>query len=275
VEEFLAEFRKAMKFFGITTYSPGGLFQVCFGGVHVRLAADARPKPAGGFLSLVRRLAPPMAAAVAALFCLHFAAPAAAEWRDADPRRIGRAARSGAEAHETGHASWYGTPGDGFAYRTTACGETMDPDAWTCAHKSLPFGTIVLVENLLNGRTAVLRVNDRGPYVRGRVVDLSRRAAAEIGILGRGVVPVRVRLVDGILKRHVTQAVRPAAPFPAAARAAREYGPAPRRRLAETRPRGGADLRAAPPATEGGGGAGGAGRRPGSRRLDPYINREA
>jgi rare lipoprotein A len=208
-----------------------------------------------------------MAVAVAALFCLHFSAPAYGfGLRAAGPRGPAAWQAGAEEAHESGRASWYGTPEDGFAYRTTACGETMDPDAWTCAHRSLPFGTIVLVENLLNGRTAMLRVNDRGPYVGGRIIDLSRRGADELGILRLGVVPVRIRPVGGVLKGHVTRAARawrgspPGAPFAAGGASARGLWPAPARRPPEVRPRAAADFRRAPSAPrDGGARAGGPG----------------
>ncbi len=92
---------------------------------------------------------------------------------------------------EEGVASWYGP---GFHGRATSCGERYDQDELTCAHKLLPMQTMVLVTNLDNGRTAVLRVNDRGPFVRGRIVDLSRAAAKRLGVYGRGTAKVRVEV---------------------------------------------------------------------------------
>lgn len=91
---------------------------------------------------------------------------------------------------EVGMASWYG---DRFHGRPTATGETFDMNALTAAHKTLPLPGLVEVTNLENGRTAVLRVNDRGPFVDGRIIDLSRGAARELGLLERGVGRVRVR----------------------------------------------------------------------------------
>jgi rare lipoprotein A len=90
---------------------------------------------------------------------------------------------------QTGDASWYGVP---FHGRTTSNGETYDMHAHTAAHKTLPFGTYVSVKNLQNGRSTVVRINDRGPFVRGRVIDLSYAAGREIGLVGPGVAPVRV-----------------------------------------------------------------------------------
>lgn len=90
---------------------------------------------------------------------------------------------------QTGTASWYGHKHDGHR---TANGEIFNSRALTAAHRSLPFGTVVRVTNLVNGRTIKVRINDRGPYVRSRIIDLSTRAARDLGILERGVVPVKV-----------------------------------------------------------------------------------
>jgi rare lipoprotein A len=97
---------------------------------------------------------------------------------------------------ERGRASWYGGNGDGFAGGTTASGETYDPTELTCAHRTLPFGTLVEVENLANGRRRVLRVNDRGPFVRGRILDVSFQAAEDLGMTRPGVSRVCLRTVD-------------------------------------------------------------------------------
>jgi rare lipoprotein A len=97
---------------------------------------------------------------------------------------------------ERGQASWYGGDGDGFAGGVTANGEIYDPSALTCAHRTLPFGTMVEVENLATGRRTVLRVNDRGPFIRGRILDMSQQGAKDLGILRHGVVNVRLRTVD-------------------------------------------------------------------------------
>ncbi len=91
---------------------------------------------------------------------------------------------------EEGIASWYGRP---FHGRRTASGEVYDMEAMTAAHPSLPFGTVVQVHNLENGLWTTVRINDRGPFVDGRIVDLSRRAAREIDMVGSGI--ARVRLV--------------------------------------------------------------------------------
>jgi len=97
---------------------------------------------------------------------------------------------------ERGQASWYGGDGDGFAGEVTANGETYDPSALTCAHRTLPFGTVLEVENLANGKRTILRVNDRGPFIRGRILDMSKRAALDLGLMHHGVANVRLRTVD-------------------------------------------------------------------------------
>ena len=91
-----------------------------------------------------------------------------------------------AYAEQVGHASWYALSS------RTASGEIMNPSEMTAAHRSLPFGTKVLVENLNNGRSVVVRINDRGPFVKGRIIDVSKAAASSLGMLGSGTVRVRV-----------------------------------------------------------------------------------
>ncbi|PZN56680.1 MAG: septal ring lytic transglycosylase RlpA family lipoprotein [Proteobacteria bacterium] len=87
-------------------------------------------------------------------------------------------------AAQCGRASWYAL------HSRTASGERMNPSDLTAAHRSLPFGTRIKVTNRRNGKSVVVRVNDRGPFVRGRVVDLSRGAAKKIGMISSGHVPV-------------------------------------------------------------------------------------
>jgi rare lipoprotein A len=94
---------------------------------------------------------------------------------------------------EDGLASWYGGK---FQGRRTASGEIFDTRQLTAAHKSLPFGTRVLVTNLQNGKSVTVRINDRGPFVAGRIIDLSLAAASVIGLTGKGVVPVRLEVLE-------------------------------------------------------------------------------
>ncbi len=91
---------------------------------------------------------------------------------------------------ETGKASYYA---DKFAGRKTANGETFRQSKKTAAHKTLPFGTMVSVKNLSNGRTVKVRINDRGPFVRGRTIDLSKKAAKKIKMIDAGVANVELR----------------------------------------------------------------------------------
>lgn len=97
-----------------------------------------------------------------------------------------------AKADQLGHASWYSLPAN-----KTANGERMNPDELTAAHRSLPFGTRVVVENLSNGRSVVVRINDRGPFIGGRIIDLSKAAAASIGMIATGTAKVRVTTAAG------------------------------------------------------------------------------
>ncbi len=104
-------------------------------------------------------------------------------------------------APETGVASWYGHPYHG---RQSASGEIYDMEQMTAAHRTLPFGTRVHVEDLDNGMSTEVRINDRGPFVDNRVIDLSHAAAQAIGMIGPGTAHVRLTIVG-----------RPAAPEPA------------------------------------------------------------
>ena len=92
----------------------------------------------------------------------------------------------------SGQASWYGRPHHG---RLTSSGETYDMNKLTAAHRTLPLGTRVLVTNLDNGRTVEVRINDRGPFRRTRVLDLSYAAARQLGMVGGGVIPVTLQIV--------------------------------------------------------------------------------
>lgn len=94
-----------------------------------------------------------------------------------------------------GTASWYGGDGDGFHGRTTANGETFDSNALTAAHPFLPFHTRVLVTHLGSGRQVEVRINDRGPFTGGRIIDLSRAAAEVIGMRYSGTATVRVEIL--------------------------------------------------------------------------------
>jgi rare lipoprotein A len=96
-------------------------------------------------------------------------------------------------AEATGKASWYGKAHHG---QPTASGEIYDMHALTAAHRSLPLGTRVLVTNVQNGRSVEVRINDRGPFVRGRILDLSYAAALELGALADGAFRVKLRVLE-------------------------------------------------------------------------------
>ena len=109
---------------------------------------------------------------------------------------------------EEGVASWYGGR-DGFEGKPTASGEIYDSSLLTAAHRELPLGSIVDVTNLDNSKTVRVRINDRGPFVAGRIIDLSRAAAGSIGLLGPGVGPVRLSVVTaGVVQEIVSPSGR-------------------------------------------------------------------
>ncbi|TDV60768.1 septal ring lytic transglycosylase RlpA family protein [Pseudomonas sp. LP_7_YM] len=93
----------------------------------------------------------------------------------------------------TGTASYYGSRHQG---KRTASGERLDQNSLTAAHRQLPFGTRVQVTNLDNDRKVIVRINDRGPHVRGRLIDVSRAAAEQLGMLRSGTAQVRVQALD-------------------------------------------------------------------------------
>jgi rare lipoprotein A len=95
--------------------------------------------------------------------------------------------------YQVGRASWYGKY---FQGRETASGESYDMNGMTCAHRTLPLGTLLRVTNLRNHKTVVVRVNDRGPFPENRVVDLSYAAASFLGFSSRGLAPVRLEVLE-------------------------------------------------------------------------------
>ncbi len=97
---------------------------------------------------------------------------------------------------EQGKASFYAKR---LAGRKTASGERLHNDSLTCAHRSYPFGTLLKVMNPANGRSVIVRVTDRGPFVRGRIIDLSWRAAKELDIISKGVAMVIVQKASSII----------------------------------------------------------------------------
>ncbi|SEF29623.1 septal ring lytic transglycosylase RlpA family protein [Variovorax sp. NFACC27] len=142
------------------------------------------------------------------------------------------------EIFERGGASWYGIQ---FHQRKTASGERFDMTAMTAAHKTLPFNTRVCVRSLVNGSEVLVRINDRGPYAAGRVIDLSRAAADRIGLTGLGIKQVALTVIDrdgmrcGGLQVEASDAAAPAASSEPQQQRART--PAPARRKAAVPPR--------------------------------------
>jgi len=94
--------------------------------------------------------------------------------------------------YEVGIASWYGP---GFHGNRTANGEIYDMYAMTAAHKTLPFGTIVKVVDLDTGKSVIVRINDRGPFIEGRIIDLSYAAAQKLGMVEKGLAKVGLKIV--------------------------------------------------------------------------------
>ncbi len=119
------------------------------------------------------------------------ASPGRRSWGPLPPAAYAQGAPIDAPAYQRGRASYYS---DRLAGRSTAAGERYDPGALTAAHRTLPLGTVVDVSRE-DGRHVTVRINDRGPYGHGRIIDLSRRAAAEIGMLRVGVADVVLRVL--------------------------------------------------------------------------------
>ena len=101
-----------------------------------------------------------------------------------------------AQKQQRGKASFYSKKLFG---RMTASGERLHPDSLTCAHRSYPFGTKLMVYNPANGRSVIVKVTDRGPFVRGRIIDLSWRAAKELDIISKGVAMVIVQKANSFI----------------------------------------------------------------------------
>jgi len=110
------------------------------------------------------------------------------------PKRTRPADNAAPTYTEEGNASWYGVP---FHGRKASNGEIYDMNKLTAAHRTLPFDSMVRVTNLNNGKTTMVRITDRGPFVDNRIIDLSKAAAQEIESIGPGIVPVRIEVLSG------------------------------------------------------------------------------
>lgn len=97
------------------------------------------------------------------------------------------------QVRQYGNASWYGRS---FQGKRTASGESFNMHEFTGAHRNLPFGTMVRVKNLRNGKEVLVRVNDRGPFIKSRIIDVSRAAATALGIVSRGTARVSIEVIS-------------------------------------------------------------------------------
>ena len=125
--------------------------------------------------------------------------------RRPSPSRAASAAHH-PQPDQIGRASWYGP---GFHGRRTASGERYDQNGLTAAHRTLPLGSEVHVTNVTNGKSVRVRSNDRGPFVRGRVIDLSQGAAKQLGIIRRGTERVRVHVLRRNQRKNMQASVAP------------------------------------------------------------------
>ena len=199
-------------------FHPTNWSQACVSWIHeIQIAFDP-PVPVepgrGGFLRLMRWSTPRVATLVILSFTLHCTRPPVYLSSSNTTTRNGVSPHDAQAYVEEGTASWYGGNDDGFAGRPTASGEIFDPEQYTCAHRTLPLGSFVEVENLDNHKRTVLRVNDRGPFIKGRILDLSKRGAQELGFHGQGTSRIRLRSVDAMgLPTTLDQTVNQADPF--------------------------------------------------------------
>nr|WP_319387575.1 septal ring lytic transglycosylase RlpA family protein [uncultured Roseibium sp.] len=112
---------------------------------------------------------------------------------------IPAATQANSSFQQCGKASWYKLGG------TTASGERANPQGLTAAHRTLPFGTLVDVTNLSNGKTVTVRINDRGPFAKGRVIDVTLAAARQLGFVNKGITKVHVTNADTPRSANHTQ----------------------------------------------------------------------
>jgi rare lipoprotein A len=189
-------------------------------------------RPAAGLLPVVTpaALAAPAAPAAApaspeAAGTPADAAPAYLLWPSRDLPRAALLAGEAAREFQRGGASWYGP---GFHGRRTASGERYDMNAMTAAHRTLPFGSMVRVHSLVNGRDVDVRITDRGPYSGKRIIDVSRAAAAELGMLGLGFKEVVLLVPESNAAVAVSPSLLPGSQ--ARPRRSARRGPGPRAR---------------------------------------------
>ena len=171
------------------------MFNVWIDDIQVQFRPVTRGVIDGGILRRIRSATRISAALVILFFSLHCTKPVATA--DKPHKSAGGTAEGADQGYtEAGEASWYGNEIDGFRGKFTASGEIMDAARLTCAHRTLPLGTYLEVKNLENGKRAILRINDRGPFVHGRIVDVSQQAAKDLGFLEQGKANVSIRAVE-------------------------------------------------------------------------------
>ena len=150
----------------------------------------------GLFYCPVRRIVKvATASATLAFTCAAPSRAASYPWALTDQLPVYRRARplaDGVHQEIKGVASWYGAE---FAGKKTASGEVFNPEKLTAASRDLPIGSLVLVTNLHNGRSVHVKINDCGPYVDGRDIDLSRKAARQLSIVRKGIAPVNIKVL--------------------------------------------------------------------------------
>jgi len=186
----------------LSSFHPTNWSKACASWIHeIQIAFDP-PTPVvpgkGGFLRLMRWSTPRVSAALILSFTLHCTRPPSSLPAPTAGPREGHRVTGTQPYVEEGSASWYGGNGDGFSGRPTASGELFDPEQYTCAHRTLPLGSFIEVENLENRKRAVFRVNDRGPFIKERILDLSKRGAEDLGFIGKGTSRIRLRSVDAM-----------------------------------------------------------------------------
>lgn len=185
-----------MEFNPLSTQNWNRMFNVWIEDIQVQFQPVVRiTLNGGGVLRRVRSVTRVSAALLTLFFSLHCTKPPVQIAHPGGEEK-GLAGEAGSAFTETGDASWYGGHADGLAGKSTANGEVMDPAKLTCAHRTLPLDSYIQVENLENGRRATLRINDRGPFIRGRILDVSRQAAVDLGFLEKGLTRVRIRSVQ-------------------------------------------------------------------------------
>jgi rare lipoprotein A (peptidoglycan hydrolase) len=171
------------------------MFNIWIDDIQVRFKPVTSMAMDGGLLRRIRSATRISAALVILFFSLHCTKPAITVSKPGKP--LGSQPGEPDQGYtETGEASWYGGESDGFEGKPTANGEVMDSTKLSCAHRTLPLGSYVEVRNLGNDRKTILRINDRGPFLKGRILDVSRQAAKDLGFLEEGKANVKIRAVE-------------------------------------------------------------------------------